>query len=107
MESLKLDESDFLPFDENQAKLGQLLFYDPILSGNRNISCGTCHHHDLHTTDGLSLSLGQGGIGIGDDRVVPENNQTIRKRMPRNSQALFNLGAKEIHQLFNDENMGL
>ncbi len=102
MESLKLDESDFLPFDENQAKLGQLLFYDPILSGNRNISCGTCHHHDLHTTDGLSLSLGQGGIGIGDDRVVPENNQTIRKRMPRNSQALFNLGAKEIHQLFND-----
>ncbi len=102
MESLKLDESDFLPFDENQAKLGQLLFYDPILSGNRNISCGTCHHHDLHTTDGLSLSLGQGGVGIGDDRVVPENNQTIRKRMPRNSQALFNLGAKEITQLFND-----
>ena len=100
--SLHLDSSDFLTFDEQQARLGQLLFYDPILSGNRNISCGTCHHHDLHTTDGLSLGLGQGGIGIGDERKVPLENQTIRKRMPRNSQALFNLGAKEIKQLFND-----
>ena len=99
---MQLDENDFLPFDENQAKLGQLLFYDPILSGNRNISCGTCHHHDLHSSDGLSLGLGQGGLGIGLDRKVPEGNQTIRRRMPRNSQALFNLGAKEFTQLFND-----
>ncbi len=102
MESLKLEESDFLPFDENQAKLGQLLFYDPILSGNRNISCGTCHHHDLHSADGLSLGLGQGGIGIGENRTVPADNQTIRRRMPRNSQALFNVGAREISQIFND-----
>lgn len=102
IESLQLDHSDFLDFDENQAKLGQLLFYDPILSGNRNISCGTCHHHDLHSSDGLSLGLGQGGNGIGIDRKVPLDNQTIRRRMPRNSQALFNLGAKEIRQMFND-----
>ena len=24
--------------------LGRDLFFDPILSGNRNISCATCHH---------------------------------------------------------------
>ncbi len=107
IESLQLDHSDFLEFDENQAKLGQLLFYDPILAGNRNISCGTCHHHDLHSSDGLSLGLGQGGIGIGEDRKVPVDSNTIRRRMPRNSQALFNLGAKEISQMFNDGRVSL
>jgi cytochrome c peroxidase len=38
---------DFRPIQENRAKLGRLLFYDNILSGNLNISCGTCHHHNL------------------------------------------------------------
>ncbi|MEL6587918.1 MAG: cytochrome c peroxidase, partial [Pseudomonadota bacterium] len=40
------EEVPFHPFDPAKAQIGQLLFYDPILSGNRNISCGTCHHHD-------------------------------------------------------------
>ncbi|MBT7222342.1 MAG: methylamine utilization protein MauG, partial [Marinovum sp.] len=34
----------FHPTDPLKARIGQLLFYDKILSGNRNISCGTCHH---------------------------------------------------------------
>ena len=107
IQNLLLDERDFHTFDENQARLGQLLFYDPILSGNRNISCGTCHHHNLNSSDGLSLGLGQGGAGIGMERKAQAKGTTIRRRMPRNSPALFNLGAKEIRLLFHDGRVSL
>jgi cytochrome c peroxidase len=60
---------DFITFDERQAKLGQLLFYDKILSGNQNISCGSCHHHSLGGSDGLSLGIGEGGNGVGKKRT--------------------------------------
>ena len=33
--------------------LGRLLFFDKILSGNRNISCATCHHPRFGTSDGV------------------------------------------------------
>ncbi|MDU8909825.1 cytochrome-c peroxidase [Aestuariicoccus sp. MJ-SS9] len=93
---------DFLPFDPAQARIGQLLFYDKILSGNRNISCGTCHHHDLGGTDRLSLGIGEGGAGIGPDRTAGEGDDRIRKRIPRNAPALWNLGHKDIRVLFHD-----
>mgnify|MGYP000700583640 CR=1 FL=1 len=28
----------------DKVELGRMLFFDKILSGNRNISCSTCHH---------------------------------------------------------------
>jgi len=34
----------YAPVNLNEVRLGQLLFWDPILSGNRNIACATCHH---------------------------------------------------------------
>ncbi|WP_284154926.1 cytochrome-c peroxidase [Algicella marina] len=97
-----LNESHFLPFNELAAEAGQLLFYDNILSGNRNISCGTCHHHDLATGDGLSLGIGEGGVGIGEDRVSGEGRAKIHERIPRNAPPLFNLGASEIRVFFHD-----
>jgi len=57
------------PVEMEAVELGRLLFYDPVISGNRNISCGTCHHPDLGTSDGMSLSVGEGGVGLGPDRV--------------------------------------
>ena len=48
--------------DLDLADTGRLLFFDPILSGNRNISCATCHNPDHGTTDGLSLGIGEGGL---------------------------------------------
>ncbi|MDD9922135.1 MAG: cytochrome-c peroxidase, partial [Boseongicola sp.] len=93
---------DFIAFDPDQAKIGQLLFYDKILSGNRNISCGTCHHHDLGGTDSLSLGIGEGGEGLGKKRVAQTAADRIRKRIPRNAPALWNLGAKSIDVLFHD-----
>lgn len=94
----RLTEADFPPIDAAKASLGQLLFYDPILSGNRNISCGTCHHHDHASADGLSLGIGEGGTGVGPDRSATD----IDRRVPRNAPALFNLGARQVDTLFHD-----
>lgn len=69
-------------------QLGQVLTFDKILSGNRDISCGTCHLPAFATGDGKSLSVGQGAVGLGPDRTHP-NGVFI----PRNAPPLFNLGA--------------
>ncbi|MEL6700153.1 MAG: cytochrome-c peroxidase, partial [Pseudomonadota bacterium] len=105
--ALALDISDLGPrpafTDRHPArvKLGQLLFYDPILSGNRNISCGTCHHPTLGTGDGVSLSLGEGGTGLGTERMIAADN-VPEQRLPRNAPALWNLGAAEFTVFFHD-----
>lgn len=93
---------DFQPFDPNRAALGRLLFYDKVLSGNRNISCGTCHSHDHATGDGLSLGVGEGGIGLGPKRQFGTGRDFPKKRVPRNANALFNLGHKDFRILFHD-----
>lgn len=41
---------------EKQANLGKLLFYDPILSGNNERSCASCHNPRKAFTDGLPKS---------------------------------------------------
>lgn len=94
----------FQPIDEDMAAIGQLLFYDPILSGNRNISCGTCHNHDHFSADGVSLGIGEGGIGVGPKRVSGDGDDRIKKRIPRNAQALFNVGALDV--FFHDGRLG-
>lgn len=97
-----VSDRDFHPFDNEKAALGRLLFYDPILSGNRNISCGTCHNHDLASADGLSLGVGEGGKGLGPKRTTGSGRERISRRVPRNAPALFNLGAREFTALFHD-----
>lgn len=93
---------DFFQSDPAKARIGQLLFYDKILSGNRNISCGTCHHHDFAGSDGLSLGVGEGGTGVGPARKAGEGPGRIRKRIPRNAPALWNLGHADVRVLFHD-----
>ena len=56
-------DTDYLGVSATESKLGQLLFWDPILSGNRNMPCGACHHPRFGTGDGVSLNLGEGGLG--------------------------------------------
>ena len=97
-----LSADDFLPADPAQAQIGQLLFYDKVLSGNRNISCGTCHHHDHAGTDGLSLGIGEGGMGVGPNRTIGQGKDLIRKRIPRNAPALWNIGHRDVKVLFHD-----
>ena len=51
--------------DEKKIQLGKFLMYDNILSGNKNISCATCHHPHAGLGDGLALPVGEGGVGLG------------------------------------------
>ncbi|MCH2251451.1 MAG: cytochrome-c peroxidase, partial [Cognatishimia sp.] len=97
-----LTASDFLPHSPEKAEIGRLLFYDKILSGNRNISCGTCHHPAFGTSDGLSLGLGEGGVGLGPKRVSETGENPVIRRVPRNAPALWNLGHKDIDVVMHD-----
>jgi cytochrome c peroxidase len=87
--------------DMRRVMLGQLLFYDPVLSGSQEVSCATCHHPRFGTGDGVSLSLGDGATGLGPDRAVDPDNLP-EQRIPRNAPGLFNLGEPEFTVMFHD-----
>ena len=88
----------------SQAKieLGKFLMYDKILSGNKNISCATCHHPLTGLGDGLALPIGEGGQGLGIARNTGTGLHAVKERVPRHAPHLFNLGAKEFDILFYD-----
>lgn len=88
--------------DQNVVNLGRLLFFDKLLSGNRNISCATCHHPLAATGDGLSLGVGEGGRGLSVTRDTGGRCEAIVERIPRNAPPLFNLGAQEFTVMFFD-----
>ena len=81
--------------------LGRDLFYDPILSGNGNISCATCHHPGFGSGDAMSLSIGEGGMGLGPERIARPDTMPLA-RIPRNAPPLYNLGAYEFTTMFYD-----
>ncbi len=93
---------DFIQFEPAQVKLGQLLFYDKILSGNRNIECATCHHQKFNGADGVSLGIGEGGAGLGEERTGGDGAERILERVPRNAPGLWNLGHKDVRFMFHD-----
>ncbi len=94
-------DSDYAQHPDALVALGHKLFYDPILSGNREVACATCHHPAFGTSDGVSLGLGDGGIGLGPARVADPDNLP-EQRIPRNSPALWNLGHSEFTVMFHD-----
>ncbi len=97
-----LEDRDFIYDGAPSAELvelGRNLFFDPILSGNRNISCGTCHDPSLGSGDGLALGIGEGGAGAGLDRTTTD---PVTGRVPRNAQPLWNIGARSYVSLFHD-----
>ena len=61
--------------NEATFELGRQLFYDPRLSSDGTVSCGSCHQQSRAFTDGQALALGVGG-----------------RRSARNTPALQNLG---------------
>ncbi|MEM1406398.1 MAG: cytochrome c peroxidase [Bacteroidota bacterium] len=56
------------PLTSEKAELGRLLFWDPVLSGNKDVACATCHHPGQGYADGLDISIGIGGSGLGESR---------------------------------------
>lgn len=94
-------QSDYRSATPAQIKLGQLLFYDRILSGSYRVSCATCHNHDRASSNGFLLA--------GKQAVAPDtlavNGLAIYdafKPSSRHAPALFNVGAKEFQTLFSD-----
>lgn len=91
-----VEEQSLQPFDATIAAdpalvaLGDALFWDPILSGNKNMSCATCHHPRFASGDGLSVSIGQGGVGVGTERSMVD-----AMLIPRNATDIFNRGAAD------------
>jgi cytochrome c peroxidase len=73
-----------------EVTLGRALMFDKILSGNRDISCATCHLPSLHATDGLPLSIGTGGTGLGTARTLGPG----RRFVPRNAPSLLDQGLR-------------
>jgi cytochrome c peroxidase len=55
----------FLPSDEQELPassiaLGEKLFFDPILSSDKTVSCGSCHKKEFAFADNTPVSLGVG-----------------------------------------------
>jgi cytochrome c peroxidase len=59
------------PVTQERAHLGRLLFFDPRLSVDANVSCATCHQPSLYGTDALPKSIGV------RQRIQPRNAPTI------------------------------
>jgi cytochrome c peroxidase len=74
------------PTSADKVKLGKLLFFDPILSGEKDITCYTCHDSHRGYSEPLDLSIGPGGKGFGANRVPG----TGRPRAIRNSSTIVN-----------------
>lgn len=74
-----------------QAYLGEILFFDPILSGNNKRACASCHQPNLAFTDGLNRSYAY-------------NN---KNKILRNSPTLLNASFQRLYfhdgRLFNLE----
>lgn len=58
------------PGSAAKVALGRDLFWDPILSGDRDVACASCHHPDLAYADGRRTSIGTGGSGLGPRRTI-------------------------------------
>ncbi|MAS92398.1 MAG: cytochrome-c peroxidase [Verrucomicrobiales bacterium] len=120
-----LAEHDVKPLDPkpevspDKIKLGQALFFDPLIGGNQDVSCATCHHPLKSTTDGRSRSVGtRAYVNMG--RRMPEGlrlvevegrdpvmmgfnmNSAAHPFTPRNAPDAFNRGDSEWHTMFWD-----
>ena len=60
---------DNKPLDPKKVALGKMLFFDPRLSGDGAMSCGTCHNPALGWSDGLPTGRGHEGMVL--DRATP------------------------------------
>ena len=81
------DNSISDPRFARRASLGRLLYYDPVLSGQNDMSCATCHHPDFGYADGRGRAMGAGGKGVGPDR---SGGKVIRRGAPTIWNAAFN-----------------
>lgn len=85
------------PLDNPQSlekvELGRLLFWDPIVGGEKDMACVVCHHPGLGYGDGLDLPIGVNGSGLGLDRTENTGGLVLDnpiERVPRNAPTIIN-----------------
>lgn len=71
-----------------KVELGRFLFFDPILSGNKDVSCATCHQPNFNYAEFMETSIGVNGVGSGSKRQfnLPNDIPFVK----RNSQSVLN-----------------
>jgi cytochrome c peroxidase len=79
--------------------LGQALFFDPILSGNRNVSCASCHLLSKGLSDGKQISLPPPTDSLKNSTSKVNIEIDVRKR---NTPDLWNRDALPVKSLFLD-----
>jgi cytochrome c peroxidase len=84
------------PKNENLYLWGKDLFFDKNLSGNKNISCASCHGLDHYSGDGLPLAVGEGAT------FSPSFQLASGHILKRHTPNLINLGRPEIRHYFWD-----
>ncbi len=71
------------------AELGRMLFFDPALSEDNDLSCAQCHHPDFGFADGQRIAVGAGGAGAGPERT---GGVTLTRSTP----SIWNVGFSQI-----------
>ncbi|WP_431121176.1 cytochrome-c peroxidase [Flagellimonas flava] len=92
------------PSSKDKEILGKLLFYDPILSGDKDVSCATCHHPEMGYAEFLDISIGPNAQGLGSRRKFIEPNSI--PFVKRNAQTILNtaFNGMQGHQTVQSEN---
>lgn len=104
-----LRDRDVLPLapvvqePESLVELGRSLFFDHELSGNRDISCATCHHPSATTGDARAMPAGVGTTGLANFREQSQEREVV----PRNSPELFQRGDEAFTTMFWDSRVAI
>ena len=75
-------------------ELGRMLFWDPVLSGDQDTACATCHLPEFGYGDGRARSAGTSGVGTGPGRTPGQIGE-----VPRNAQSVINTIWNGINEL--------
>lgn len=90
-------------FSPQEIDLGRYLFFDPILSGDKDLSCASCHHPDKGFADGRGQSIGA------HKQVLPRSapslwNMAFQKRFFWDARA-SSLEEQALGPLYNQKEM--
>ena len=83
---------------DNKYILGQALFFDPVLSGARQVACATCHLPTRGTSNAQALAVGVDGRRLGENRLTGGRGFET----PRNSPDIWNRGHAAVQSMFWD-----
>ncbi|WP_085757415.1 cytochrome c peroxidase [Oceanicoccus sagamiensis] len=81
--------------------LGEKFFKSKELSGERDVSCETCHIEEVGFSDGIPIAVGVGGEGESEERLYSGGGILVQ----RNAFSLFNRGHPQFKNFFGMEKL--